>query len=124
VRALSEGDVDGVVAQFTEDAVVKSSGGRLSSGREEIRAFTQDQVLRNQREVLIGSRVIEGNVVKWRVLVSRDDWRLLGIDHLEVNQEAVVENGRIKRFSNTFSSEATDRLKAAREAALPSQPPN
>jgi hypothetical protein len=118
VRALSDGDADRVVAQFTDDAMVESSGGRISSGHDEIRLFTEDQIRRSQREVLIGNRIVEGNVVKWSVLVSRDDWRALGIDHLQVNQEAVVEHGRIKRFTNTFSSEAARRLKAAREAAL------
>lgn len=119
VHALRAGDLPGVLAQFADDAVVRSSGGRVSEGLDQIRAFSEDQIRRNQDEVLAGPREIDGNFVKWTVRVSRDDWRALGIAYLEVDQEALVESGRIKRFTNTFRRESAEKLRVAREKNQP-----
>jgi hypothetical protein len=122
-QALRDRDVEAIVALFAGDATVRSSGGRISAGTDEIRAFTQDQVDRNQVEELVRPRAVEGDTVRWTVRVSRDDWRALGVDDLEVVQEAVVRGGRIHAFTNTFTPEAAARLGQAREAAArrPSQ---
>jgi rhodanese-related sulfurtransferase len=117
--ALRAGDVDAIVALFAEDATVRSSGGRISTSPEEIRAFALDQVSRNQAEELVRPRQVEGDVVRWTVRVSRDDWRALGIEWLEVKQEAVVRNGKIRSFTNTLTPESAARLRQTRETAAP-----
>ena len=76
--------------------------------------WVQDQVDRQQREEA-GPRQIQGNKLSWPGKVYRDDWQKLGVSPLDVTQDAIIESGKIKFFSTTFTPESWVRLDAARK---------
>ena len=112
--ALLRSDLDAIVALFADDAIIVTSSGRLLIGKEQIRVWVQDQVDRQQREEA-GSRQMQGNKLSWPGKVYRDDWQKLGVSPLNVTQDAIIESGKIKFFSTTFTPESWVRLEAARK---------
>jgi hypothetical protein len=112
--ALTSGDSDAVLRLFADDAVVVTSSGRLLIGKEQIAVWVKDQVNRQQREEA-GARQVQGNKLTWSGKVHRDDWKTLGVSPLEVRQDAIVENGRIRFFNTTFVPDSADRLESARK---------
>ena len=112
--ALPGRDPDAVLTLFAEDAIVVTSSGRLLIGREQIRVWVQDQVDRRQREEA-GPRQVHGNKLSWPGKVHRDDWHKLGVSPLDVTQDAIIQGGKIKFFSTTFTPESWLRLEAARK---------
>jgi hypothetical protein len=107
-------DLDAIVALFADDAIVVTSSGRLLIGKEQIRIWAQDQVDRQQREEA-EPRQLQGNKLSWPGKVHRDDWQKLGVSPLTVTQDAIIESGKIKFFSTTFTPESWVRLEAARK---------
>ena len=114
--ALSAGDPDAVLRLFADDAIVVTSSGRLLIDKEQIGAWIQDQVKRRQREEA-GARQVQGARFGWSGTVWRADWETLGVSRLEVRQDAIVAEGRIRFFSTTFTPESAERLEAARKMA-------
>lgn len=105
---------DTILTLFADDAIVVTSSGRLLIGKEQIRAWVQDQVDRQQREEA-GLRQMHGNKLSWPGKVYRDDWQKLGVSPLDVTQDAIIQGGKIKFFSTTFTPESWVRLDAARK---------
>ena len=70
--ALLQRNVDAVLQQFADDALVVSSSGRLLQGRDQIRSWVQDQVERRQREEA-GPSYQQGTKLSWPGKVYRDD---------------------------------------------------
>jgi hypothetical protein len=112
--ALAAHDADAVMALFAEDAVVGTSSGRVLVGRDQIRVWVADQVDRQQREEP-GTRQVQGKELAWSGKVHRDDWQKLGVSPLEVRQDAVIQDGKIRFFNTTFSAESWTRLDEARK---------
>ena len=112
--ALAARDAAAVMALFADDAVVGTSSGRVLVGKEQIRVWVADQVDRQQREEA-ATRQAQGNKLAWSGKVYRDDWQKLGVSPLEVRQDAVVQDGKIKFFNTTFSPESWTKLEAARK---------
>ena len=112
--ALIAGDLDTVLGLFAEDAVVVSSSGRLLIGKEQVKVWVQDQIDRRQREEA-GARDAQGNKLSWSGKVYRDDWQKLGVSPLDVNQDAIIQSGKIKFFNTTFTPESGAKLRAARK---------
>lgn len=106
--------LDAILTLFADDAIVVTSSGRLLIGKEQIRAWVQDQVDRQQREEA-GLRQMHGNKLSWAGKVYRDDWQKLGISPLDVTQDAIIQGGKIKFFSTTFTPDSWMRLEAARK---------
>jgi hypothetical protein len=112
--ALLERNVDAVLQQFADDALVVSSSGRLLKGRDQIRSWVQDQVERGQREEL-GPRYQQGTKLSWPGKVYRDDWQQIGISPLEVTHDAILREGKIHFFNTSFTPESAARFQAARK---------
>jgi hypothetical protein len=112
--ALAARDADAVMELFADDAVVGTSSGRVLVGKEQVRVWIADQVDRQQREEP-GTRQAQGKKLAWSGKVYRDDWQKLGISPLEVRQDAVIQDGKIKFFNTTFSPESWTKLEAARK---------
>lgn len=91
-----------------------SSSGRLLIGKEQIRLWVQDQIDRRQREEA-GPRQVQGNKLSWAGKVYREDWQQLGVSPLDVNQDAIVQGGKIRFFNTTFTPESGARSQAARK---------
>ena len=113
-HALVERDIDKIMAMFSDDAVVTTSSGRHLLGKSQIRVWVKDQVDRSQREEA-GPRQREGNKLSWAGKVYRDDWQKLGVSPLNVTQDAVIEDGKIRAFNTRFTPESAARLDAARK---------
>jgi hypothetical protein len=112
--ALMRSDLDAILTVFADDAIVVTSSGRLLVGKDQIKVWVQDQVERQQREEP-GPRQMQGNKLSWPGKVSRDDWQKLGVSPLAVTQDTIIESGKIKFFSTTFTPESWVRLDAARK---------
>jgi hypothetical protein len=112
--ALAARDFDAVLGLFADDAVVVSSSGRLLIGKEQVRVWVQDQVDRRQREEA-GPRQVQGNKLSWAGKVHRDDWQKLGVSPLDVMQDAIIQDGKIKFFNTTFTADSGSKLQAARK---------
>jgi hypothetical protein len=121
--ALLARSVEGVLDLFADDAEVTTSSGRHFLDKQGIRGWIQEQVDRDQREEVVGSRRPHGDRLVWTGRIYRTDWQNLGVSPLEVTQEAIIEEGKIKLFITTFSQESAARLNAARSAAQPSPQP-
>jgi len=115
-------DAEGVLAFFTDDAVVKIEPpppGQLGTyaGKEQIRDFVEDllpgfhveprdhQVAGYQEEV--GDRVI------WAFTLSADSFRELGVDPVEGTAEAILQGYKLETFTTTFSPETVEKMQAA-----------
>ena len=114
--ALAARDFEAILGLFADDAVVVTSSGRLLIGKEQVRTWVQDQVDRRQREEA-GPRQAQGSKLSWAGKVHRDDWQKLGVSPLDVTQDAIVQGGKIKFFSTTFTPESGTTLEAARKKA-------
>jgi hypothetical protein len=112
--ALLQRNVDAVLQQFADDALVVSSSGRLLGGRDQLRSWVQDQVERSQREEA-GPRYQQGTKLSWPGKVYRDDWQQMGISPLEVTQDAIIREGKIHFFNTSFTPESAARFQAARK---------
>lgn len=110
--ALLARDLAAVLNLFADDAIVVTSSGRIFVGREQIRSWVQDQVERGQREEA-GPRYIQGAKLSWPGKVYRDDWLKMQISPLDVTQDAIIRDGRIRFFNTTFSPESAARFQAA-----------
>ena len=112
--ALLERNVDAVLQQCADDALVVSSSGRLLKGRDQVRSWVQDQVERSQGEEA-GPRYQQGTKRSWPGKVSRGDWQQMGISPLEVTQDAIIQEGKIHRLNTSFTPESAARFQAARK---------
>jgi hypothetical protein len=112
--ALLARDVEAVLQLFADDALVATSSGRLLMGRDQIRSWVQDQVERGQREEA-GPRCQQGAKLAWPGKVYRDDWQKKGISPLDVTQDAILRDGKIRFFNTTFTPESAARFEAARK---------
>jgi hypothetical protein len=121
--ALLDRNIEGVLELFADDADVTTSSGRRFTDKPGIRGWIQEQVDRNQREEVVGNRRTQGDRLVWSGRVYRTDWQNLGVSPLEVTQEAVVKDGRIRLFITAFTPESAARLNAARSAAQPPPQP-
>ena len=111
--ALIARDGEAVLRLFAENALVVTSSGRIFIGREQVKNWVQDQTERGQREEA-GPRYQQGAKVSWPGKVHREDWQRMGISPLEVTQDAIVQDGKIRFFSTTFTPESAARFDAAR----------
>jgi hypothetical protein len=112
--ARLERNVDAVLQQFADDALVVSSSGRLLRGHDQIRSWVQDQVERSQREEA-GPHYQQGTKLSWPGKLYRDDWQQMGISPLEVTQDAIIRVGKLRFFNTTFTPESAARFQAARK---------
>ncbi len=88
---VNNGDVDGAMELFSEDAVmVDASGGRYV-GSEEIRELFEQQVIPAHVRVELSDLSADGNVVTFTSTVYQGD-QLVGTFHDSIN---VIANGQI-----------------------------
>jgi ketosteroid isomerase-like protein len=109
------GDVEGVLALFTDDAVVQNmpqpDGTGLYRGIDAIRAWFAPQI---QRHLHVTSQNYQanGDTVTWETTLTEDELQAVGIESMDVTAEAVVRSGRIASFNITPTPEALRRFEA------------
>lgn len=112
-------DVDGALAWFADDAVVRLSVGspqeRLFVGSEQIRGWLEGLIQEQVVAVESGEprQVHYGNTVTWTSWVSLEQWRRLGIESLEFWGLAIVHGGKIKILANGPTPESAEQLRSA-----------
>jgi LPXTG-motif cell wall-anchored protein len=112
--ALNEGNVDGALALFADDAVLTTQQGQLV-GKEQIWTWLERVVAQNSRVEPV-NRQVNGAKVTWQSNFFRKDIATLSNEPLAANAEAVVEAGKIKSFSSILTDEAQAKLAAAQPA--------
>jgi ketosteroid isomerase-like protein len=98
-------DVEGVLAFFTDDAVVRMEPappddfGGVYTGKEQIRAGFVEPLMPGFH-VESSEHQVAGDRVTWRAMVSGDIFEQMGAESpLESNAEAVFEGEKIKSFT-------------------------
>jgi len=107
-------DVEGVMAFFTDDAVVRMEPsppddefGGVYSGKEQIRAGFVEPLMagfhvESRDHQLAGDQEGVGERVVWIAMVSGEIFEQMGVEPpVESSAEAIVEGEKIKSFSAT-----------------------
>jgi hypothetical protein len=121
VRALSAGDVEGALALFAEDAVLTITPPPPgTSGHWEGKAEIREQLIYGRensvRSEPMGAPQIEGNKVTVRLKVTNKFFVEWGVAPVQFTAEAVIENGKLKSFTNTMDPSERERVAAAARA--------
>src|SRR5690242_17436607 len=87
--ARNRGDVDQAIALFADDATLTQRSTTFT-GREEIRRYLQNATGRG-RFVVISNRKVNGTQLTWTERPAGQN-----INGIEVNVEAIVQDGKIK----------------------------
>jgi hypothetical protein len=112
--ALLARDVDVVPQGFADNALVVTSSRGFLRGHDQIKSWVQDQVELGQRDEA-GPQYQQGAKLSWRGKVSRDDWQKMGISPLDVTQDTLLRDGKIRFFDTNFTPESAARFEAARK---------
>jgi hypothetical protein len=118
-EAFNSGDVDAMMALFTDDAVVNLAFfDETYSGAEEIRAWFEELAADNF-EIQIEVLQVDGDKVYTETTTWSDFTRELGIAPLVATEVYTVEGDKIKGFTWTPTDESVDKLMEAMSASLP-----
>jgi hypothetical protein len=118
VEAMNAGDIDAVLALYTDDAVIKlvppipPDSPDTYTGEAEIRAWFEELVAVNftmEVEIL----QVEGDTVTTNCQTWMDPTRQLGVAPLEATLVYTVQDGKITGWTWTASGESLAKLGAA-----------
>lgn len=113
-------NLEAVMERFTDDAVVRSIPPLPGApdqfvGKAQIRGFVQ--MLMVNFHVESKNFKQDGDRVTWFATVTSDSIRGMGVDSMDADCEAVIQNGKIKSFTPAFTQETLTRLAAAADNA-------
>jgi ketosteroid isomerase-like protein len=126
VENLNNGDVEGSLAYFADDAVVyimgfPPTGMEVYHGREQIRSLWQDSVDNHFKwEAEVTSAL--GDMVNIRAKTWHDFTRQLDVAPLEYTDVYELKDGKIVTYGSWLTKESLDRFKPAFFAAVPPEP--
>ena len=115
--ASNSGDIERVLALFTDDAVIKPvpppapPASEVLTGKQQIREWFEPQM----QNLTVSSRnfQVSGNSVTWDATVSADMFQQMGIDSFDVTAEATVQGGKLLSFTVTQTPEAVSTFQKA-----------
>ncbi len=118
--AWNRHDLDGALGYYADDAVVSLVPAPPGvpgtfTGKDEVRGFIQ--MLLPNFHVESRNFQANGDTLTWDSRITGDTFRALGVDVVECTTEAVVQDGKIKRFTPTFSPATVAKLQQAQAAA-------
>lgn len=113
-------NLEAVMERFSDDAVVRSIPPLPGApdqfvGKAQIRGFVQ--MLMVNFHVESKNFKQDGDRVTWFATVTSDSIRGMGVDSMDADCEAVIQNGKIKSFTPAFTQETLTRLAAAADNA-------
>src|SRR5579862_2119198 len=118
--AFNAGAVEKVVNCFADDAVV-TLDPPIPGAQE---TFRGKREIRNWAQMMVpGARVqasniqTEGDHIKWGGTFSNDLLRKNGVNQAHAENEAVVKNGKIVRYTPTLPHDVASRLAAGTNSA-------
>jgi ketosteroid isomerase-like protein len=109
-------DLESVMERFADDAVVRSIPPLPGApdqfvGKAQVRGFVQMLMVNFHVESKNFDQ--DGDRVTWFATVTSDSIRGMGVDSMDADCEAVIQNGKIKSFTPVFTQETLARLAAA-----------
>ncbi len=110
---LNAGEADAASALFADDAKWTALTGETVVGKEQIQRRVQNLVARNQQFEFLLTPQAQSDTVTWRTQETYDELRKLCLEAVEVNGEAVIQDGKITAFKNTRTPESDARYQAA-----------
>jgi|GEM_PF-5357001 len=113
-------DVEGALALFTDDAVLKL-GGVTYTGKAEIRKWREGAKSTQDRVELVGPTQVDGTKLTTVIRLSNLQTKAAGVDYLELNEEVIVVDGKIKSQIGTPTPATV--LKLQKLAALANSAP-
>lgn len=113
-------NLEAVMANFADDAVIRSipplpGAPEQFVGKAQIRSFVQ--MLMVNFHVDSKDFKQNGDRVTWFATISSDSIRGMGVDSMDADCEAVIQNGKIKSFVPAFTQDTLARLAAAAQKA-------
>ena len=111
--ALNAGEADTALALFADEAKWTALTGETVVGKEQIQRRVQNLVARNQQFEFLLTPQAQRDTVTWRTQETYEELRKLCLDAVEVNGEAVIQDGKITAFRNTRTPESEARYQAA-----------
>lgn len=123
---VNAGDVEGSLAHFADDAVLyivglPPTGIEVYRGKEEIRAFWEDNVA-NHFQWGVSVAGASGNGVRALVKTWHDFTRELGVAPLEWVDVYEVKGGRITSYAGTITEGSLAKLRPALAEVMPPEP--
>jgi hypothetical protein len=120
--------IDSALEMLTDDAVLRITPAPpgtpgVWTGKTELRQALQYASENAVGGVLQGSAQVSGNTATASVMMSNRFLVAWGVAPVKFSTELVVENGKIKSFSNTIAPEERERVAAAAQAAQAGQAP-
>jgi hypothetical protein len=119
--AINAGNVDVAVATFADDAVFTTPTGSFK-GKDQIRRAIMADVA-NHVQIEATNFQVAGDKVTYSFKQSNDRLRGLGIDFINGNTEAIIQNGKIMSLAGTLTPESRATIQKAM-AAAPQVMPN
>ncbi|NIN64529.1 MAG: DUF4440 domain-containing protein [Anaerolineae bacterium] len=121
-EAVNAGDVEAALALYSDDAVIympvpPPGMPDTYTGKEEVRAWIENEVARNTEYVLLATQV-DGTTVVATTSVADDVLRSFGLTSLEQTDEFTIQDGKVTARTHAFTEESLATLGAA-AAALP-----
>lgn len=108
-KALNEGRIDEALSYLTDDATVTiippAQGDGIYSGREEIRGWYETIAAGKGSGALRGC-ITDGNTLTCVSTYADEGLKAMGVDFIEGNWEAVIQNGKIKSYIFTITPES------------------
>ncbi len=101
------------MALFADEAKWTALTGETVVGKEQIQRRVQNLVARNQQFEFLLTPQAQGDTVTWRTQEAYEELRKLCVDAVEVNGEAVIQDGQITAFKNARTPESEARYQAA-----------
>ena len=121
-EAVNAGDVEAALALHSDDAVIfhpvaPPGMPDTYTGKEEVRAWIENEVATNTEYVLLGTQV-DGTTVVATTSVADDVLRSFGLTSLTQTVEFTIQDGKITARTHAFTEESLATLGAA-AAGLP-----
>jgi ketosteroid isomerase-like protein len=126
VDTLNNGDVEGSLAFFAEDAMVylmgfPPTGIEVYHGHEQIRSLWQDSV-ENHFKWEVDVTSASGDIVNIHARTWHDFTSQLGVAPLEYTDVYELKDGKIITYGSWLTAESLDRFKPAFAAVVPPEP--
>ncbi|HET6313207.1 MAG TPA: nuclear transport factor 2 family protein [Chloroflexia bacterium] len=118
--AWNRHDLDAAVGYYADDAVVALEPAPpglpgIFTGKDEIRGFIQ--MLLPGFHVESSNARANGDTLTWDSRITADAFRSMGVDEAECVTEVVVRDGKVQRFTPTFSPATLAKIQQSQAAA-------
>jgi len=106
LQASSNGDIDTCLGLLSDDVIFRQEPpGIRIEGKAEFEAILRDNMAWHHQHSLTSPISVDGDKVACSAKVSGDDFRIIGIEHINVSYEFLICDGKIYSIMAVPSSE-------------------